>query len=526
VALSLSKKSSLFVWICILVCLLPFVILSFFNVITYDDYAAVGAFDKFGFFKTQQLIYAHWEGRFTATFLCGVCVKLGLLTKYYFLVFLLWGFFSWGAIFFFLHSINTYFLNRTFARAGVAQASLILFMLDIYVMVEISSGIYWFSPTAVYQTAFILLLTLMGCLVRRLSTPALAKPAGPGSGDPSGPAGRGDSTSSSDLSKKRAVVMDAAVLLLCILVVGSNEMTAIALACLFLFLIGAYRYYGVSVPRPLFLYLGAVLLMGVIVMLTSGTLSYRQQVMGGHTGYGLVLSILVFRVLSIFYYVLKEPLFWAVAGASFILGMRAAAIPSLSGFVASLKSRSFFIQGLAAVVLLILFAMAPVLWVTHGSAPERALNDMTSLAAFGMLAMVFLLGIGNPSLARIILPVKYLSTLCIVVIACGLLASYNYKEAWKSALSGYFYHSIQKDRQRIFETARERHERVATITPYQTALDEKVRQLFPHGAPVTLQHWLEQRPTLLYFDNEAEDQSGRYLIRYYGLDSVLVRPRP
>ncbi|MBN8853020.1 MAG: hypothetical protein BGO55_14195 [Sphingobacteriales bacterium 50-39] len=268
------EKSSSFIWICILLCLLPFVILTCFNVITYDDYAAVGAFGKFGFLKTQQLIYARWEGRFTATFICGVCVKMGILTKHYYLVFLLWGIFSWAAIFFLLDSINTCFLSRTFSRSGIAQASLILFILDIYVMVEMSSGIYWFSPTAVYQTAFILFLTLLGCLVRRLT------------------AGR-----------KRAVVVDAAIFLLCVLIVGSNEMTAISLACFFLFLIGAYHYYGVPIPRPQFLYLGVVLLMGVIVMLTSGTLSYRQQVMHGKTGYGGALSILLFRVLSIFYYV-------------------------------------------------------------------------------------------------------------------------------------------------------------------------------------------------------------------------------
>jgi len=485
----------LLIWICILLCLLPFVILSFFNVITYDDYIAINAFDKFGFFKTQQMIYAHWEGRFTATFICAVCVKLGVLTKYYFLVFLLWGFFSWGAIFFFLRSVNTSLLGRAFSRSGIVQASLILFILDLYVMVEISSGIYWFSPTAVYQTAFILFLTLMGCLVRRLA-------------------------------QKRAVLMDTAIILLCILIVGTNEMTAIALACLFLFLTSIYRYYSIPVPRSLLLYLGVVLLMGLIVMLTSGTLSYRQQVMSGRTGYGGALSILLFRWLSIFYYVLKEPLFWAVAGAGFILGMRAASIPSLSGLVATLKSRPFFVRGMAAVVLLILFAMAPVLWVTRGSVPERALNDMTSLAASGLLAMVFLVGIGNPSLGRIILPVRHLSTLVIVVTACGLLACYNYKEAWKNVITGYFYHSIQTDRQQIFMAARERHERVATIPSYEAALNEKVRQLFPHGAPVTLQHWLEQRPTLLYFDNEAEDHSGRYLIRYYGLDSILVQPRP
>ncbi|HVV06046.1 MAG TPA: hypothetical protein VHC96_17560 [Puia sp.] len=87
-----------------------------------------------------------------------------------------------------------------------------------------------------------------------------------------------------------------------------------------------------------------------------------------------------------------------------------------------------------------------------------------------------------PSLARIILPVS--RPLVIVVIACGLLASYNYKEAWKNFFSGCFYHSLQKD-----------------------------RRLFPHGASVTLRRWLEERPTLLYFDNEAEDNAGKYLLQ-------------
>jgi len=87
VALSLPAKKSFLIWICILFCLLPFIILSFFNFIAYDDYEAVDNFSKHGFFQAQQLVYAHWEGRFTATFLCGVFVRLGILTHYYFLVF-------------------------------------------------------------------------------------------------------------------------------------------------------------------------------------------------------------------------------------------------------------------------------------------------------------------------------------------------------------------------------------------------------------------------------------------------------
>ena len=75
-----------------LVCLLPFVVLSFFNFVAYDDYAAVGNFSTYGFWGTQKMIYLQWEGRFTATFLCGICEKAGILTHYYFLVFFLFAF--------------------------------------------------------------------------------------------------------------------------------------------------------------------------------------------------------------------------------------------------------------------------------------------------------------------------------------------------------------------------------------------------------------------------------------------------
>jgi hypothetical protein len=502
-ALSLSAKKSSFLWICLLFCLLPFVVLSFLNFIAYDDYEAVDNLRKYGFFGTQQLVYAHWEGRFTATFLCGIFVKLGILTHYYFLVFLLFALFTWGAIFFFIGSVNSRCLRGAFSRQALLQASLVLFVLDIYVMVEMSSGIYWFSPAAVYQTGFILFLLLLGCLVRRLS-------AGPGSGG--APAGRWRAG-------------DAFIILLCILIGGCNEVTNIALACFFVFLIVIYRRYGVPVPFSLYLYLGIVLLTGVTILLTSGILTHRLVFLHGHATLGGILAILLFRAISIFYYVLKEPLFWACAGAGFILGMKMATMPVLSGFVSALRSRRFFIPGTAMVVLLVLLAIAPILIVTRGSIPERALNDMTSLAAFGLLTMIFLLGLRNPFLAGVVLPMKNLSTLIVVGTACGLLASYNYKEAWKNVITGYFYHAIQMDRQKILETAHSRHERVAVVTPYAAALEEKVRKVFPHGAPATLKHWLEDRPTLLSFDNEAEDPRN-FLLPHYQLDSILVRPRP
>ena len=509
--ISFTPGQRTFIWICVVLCLLPFVILSFFNVLAYDDYAAIDSIDRFGFIRTQQLIYTHWEGRFTSTFLSAACVKMGLLAKYYFLVFLLWSFCSWAAINFLLRSINAHLLNKAFSKSGIALASLILLILDLYAMAEMYSGIYWFSSTATYQTAFILFLILTGCLVRRFAVSM----EGNGAGTALRP------------SRLRVILLDGAIVFLCILTVGSNETSAVALTCLLLLLMGTYRNYHLPVPKCMFIYLGAVLLIGSIVVFTSGTMLYRHQVIQQRqTQNGVVLAIVLFRTLSVFYYVLKEPLFWAVAAAAFILGLRVASISTLSGFAATLRSRPFFVRGVAAVTMLVLCTLVPVLWVTHGSIPERALNQLTALTAFGLLALVFLAGISNLSVAGSILPVRQVSKLIIIIIGCGLLASDKYKEAWGNVLSGYFYHSIQQERRQVFESARLKNERVATISSYESALEEKIRKVFPHGAPVTLKRWLIERPSLLYFDNEAEDHSGKYLLQYYGLDSIRVEARP
>jgi len=89
-------------------------------------------------------------------------------------------------------------------------------------------------------------------------------------------------------------------------------------------------------------------------------------------------------------------------------------------------------------------------------------------------------------------------------------------------ITGYFYHAIQEDRQKALLSAAERRQ-PAIITPYAVALEDKVRQFFPHGAPVTVQLLLKDRPTLLYYDNEAEESPQDYFLRYYRLDSIGMK---
>src|SRR5437588_8020229 len=105
-----------------------------------------------------------------------------------------------------------------------------------------------------------------------------------------------------------------------------------------------------------------------------------RRTMMGHTGYATVIMNILFRVAIVFYYVLKEPLFWACAGACFMLGMRAGVTPAGTKLSHALGSKRYLIPGITGIVLIVLCTLAPILWVTHGSIPYRALNDMTSLA--------------------------------------------------------------------------------------------------------------------------------------------------
>lgn len=495
---SLSTRKTSLLWASILLCMLPFVVLSFFNFMAFDDYLLWEAYHNHGFFEAQKSIYLHWEGRFTANFICGVFEVTGIIRHYYFLVFLIFSFFTWAALLLLLDTVNVCCLGRAFTLSALMPASLILFVLDLYVMAEMSSGVYWFSAAAVYQTAFILFLVLAAGLVRRFSF--------------------------GSVRVGRRSWYDAAIMLLAILICGCNEIAAIALACCFLLLISGFIYFHISVPRVLLLYLGVVLLTGVIIALTSGVLSFRHTVMKGQAGYAGVALILLMRGLSVFYYVLKEPLFWACVAASYVVGVRmssgASGSSGLGAFLGVLRSRRFFIPGLIALVLLVFLTLAPVLIVTHGSIPERAINNLTALAAFYLLTMSFFLGACGLSLGAEV--TGRTSRLLVVLLSCALLANYNYKEAWKNVITGYFYHAIQTDRQKILLSARENHQRSAVITPYTSALEEKVRRVFPRGAPVTVQRLLKDRPTMLYYDNEAEEPPRVYLLRHYQLDSVVV----
>ena len=136
------KSRSFILWVCVLLCLTPFVILSFFNFMAYDDYLLKGVYRDHGFFEAQRMIYLQWEGRYTATFICGLFEVLGIVRHYYFLVFLIFGFFTWAALWVLLRVINHLLLSGAFSLLVLALGASVLILVRSIAMASThSSGV-------------------------------------------------------------------------------------------------------------------------------------------------------------------------------------------------------------------------------------------------------------------------------------------------------------------------------------------------------------------------------------------------
>jgi hypothetical protein len=480
-SITVKPKLTVVFWMAIILCLLPFLLLSLFNVLSADDYLLYTFYRSAGFLRTQQNLYLTWSGRYTSTFLSGSYVSLDILRSYPFLHVLLFFLFTWCGIFFLLSAIRSLLPGRPYTRTRVIQASFVLFVLLLYVQAEIATGYYWFSSAVVYQSAFILFLLFLGLLAKRV------------------------------FMAKRS--LDVWVILLILLIAGCNELITVFLICFLGMLIAASYYYRRSVPNYLLVYLSVSVVTGLIITFTSGVITVRHRMMNPDTSYITVMPVIFFHSAATLYYILKEPLFWVMGTVLFFAGAHSKEdrLPVFFG------GKPVFLPGLSAIVISIILTLTPVLLTTRGSLPPRALNNLTDLVTCCLLGLIFLAGI-NKGAAGLSLP-GLAPALPVIILAAALMASVNYWEAWKSVFSGYFYHAVMADRDRQLSTSRN-----DTILPYDAAVREKLRQTFPHGVPGTVEALLLERPSDLYYNDGAELQDPAYL-KFYGVDSIVLKKR-
>jgi len=481
-------------WLMVALCLLPFVLLAFLNDMAADDFLYCSLFRQSGFFGGQQLIYLRWAGRFTTNFLNASFAASGLLAHFYWLPCLLLFAFTGWAIFFLVRTIYSLLPDKPAGRAGswIAVVSFILFILLLYVQADIGTGFYWFSSAIVYQSSMILFLLMTASLLKRFTR------SGPAPGH------------------------DALLLLLILLIGGCNEMAAVLLVFLLVAVIGGYGYIRRRIPAYLWVYLGTAVLAGLILILTSGVLRVRSAMMNSHNSYLNILAATGFQFVYVFFSVFKEPLFWLSGIAAFLAGDRLSRKGMAVGWLAAFRETDLFFKGLIVLCLLIGLSLATVMTGSRGSLPPRVLNNLTGLLAIGLLMLLVVAGIrrGGRTVAAEGFPLS--PAALSVMLALPLLASTNYRDAWKTVLSGYFRHAVFQDRARQLTDAGERHQRVVTIRSYPDAIEDKIRERLPHGLPETLRTYMLEKPPLMYPYDGTAAQNQKGYCQYYGIDSIIV----
>jgi hypothetical protein len=482
-------NNTILLWGVFLFCLFPFLLLSFFNVMTADDFLLYTICRDRGFLSTQSYIYHGWTGRYTATFLGSVLIEMGLPKWYFLHTWLLLGG-TWSALLFVLTTVNTMVMKRLYKPGILTLGASVLLLLFLYVQAEISTGLYWFSSAITYQPAFILFLFLVGCLIRRYYT--------------------------------RLRRYDVLITLLIILIAGCNEIAAVFLTFLLLMLLTGYYYRTRSVGRPLLFYLLVAIAVDLLIVTSSGLFTARYKEMGSNGGYISIFPIVLFRACSVFYAIFKVPLFWIAAGTLWLAGAKMPYSPLMKADPATLKRRRVFIPGLMTLSGLMVLTLAAITLVTRGSLPQRALNNLIDLTAFGLLALFFTAGIlHRPDLSKIgtdvlakmhpwVLPGLFIST---------MIAADAFADAWSSCFTGYFYAAAERTREKQIQATAQSHQKTIVLEPFEESLQLEIQQVFPHGTFATVHQWLQTKPALLYFAQDAENADRGYT-KFCGIDSV------
>ncbi|OUJ68671.1 DUF6056 family protein [Hymenobacter crusticola] len=153
----LSPRWTKLVFFILLLALVPFLLLCFYNQPYLDDYAYANAFRAHGLWGAQVFLYHHWNGRFVASLLLtslnplsyGWPSGIGVSNLGIVLLTLL-------ALWCSLRSL----LQHAISQLTTALLTTGLFLLFVAIIPDIHSALYWFSSQATHHLASLMLLLL------------------------------------------------------------------------------------------------------------------------------------------------------------------------------------------------------------------------------------------------------------------------------------------------------------------------------------------------------------------------------
>ncbi len=492
--LKIKTKASILFWIIASISILPFVLLAFFCHPGGEDYLLDTAYQHDSFWRVQLDQYNGWSGRFFTNLIKGLFIKAGVVTHSYYLPPLLLLGFTAIAAYYLLKMVNRFILNNSLSTNKTLQVGFVFLMLNIYPLANISENYYWFSASIIYQIPLVLFYLLVAFLIKRFL-------------------GNG----------KNKLLENTWIIGLLILLTGCNE-TFASIIITIMFFIFLFCYQNKLHERKIcLLYFLIAFSAGLLVFITSGILN-RQKHMNINTSYFTVLPIIGFRIYMVFFNLFKEPLVWVSAAFCFVAGSanRFRFKNNLPRMQQLWKPVGLF-KSFLLLLLLLVCILTPILMVSKGAYPDRALNNVIMVAVLYVLVWAFCAGhvLDPESVNKITHQITGKNR--VVLVGAALLLSVGFMDAWKTVFSGYFYQKVMAERDYRLQTAKIKNEKTVVIIPYNQALKQQIDKIFPAGSFISLKTMLEKPPVSIPFYNEAEDSGNLNIQTYYGLHRIIIQ---
>jgi len=160
---------TLLIFVSLFLALLSFLILSFFNHPSFDDYYFAVKTKNEGFFPAQKNWYLEWTGRYFST---AILSSNPLIFNWFFgfkiIPFLLFVLFL-GSFFILIRE-----LFSTLDRWCISSLSLVVLFIYLYQMPSISEGFYWVAGAITYQLGNILFIFFLTFFIRLSKNPSLS----------------------------------------------------------------------------------------------------------------------------------------------------------------------------------------------------------------------------------------------------------------------------------------------------------------------------------------------------------------
>jgi hypothetical protein len=465
----------------IIIFFIPFILFSFWNFPSADDYMIIDKRIQFSFWQLQSSVYHHWTGRYFATFISSVFSYSGFLYSHYYLhsiLLLLLTVLSW---FFCLRQINRHLLFNQLSLSALALVSMLLLVLEINIIPEPVTAFYWFSSAVTYQLPLILIILLSGIIIRLLFT----------------------------CSHKIIYFIAACVLV--VMLNGCNEMITLFVLINFTCLSGYYLFTYKKIPTFIIALFVVNIISACFLVFSPGILNRASKLGEGSFVSAVSIALIKFIVLNWFF--LKEPLWW------FAVFFTATFFNNNSHLSKQLFIR---VKKLSLTSLLVFYAVSglsiyiPILYMTNSSLPLRTENIICFLYSLALLLIIAIFFSNNIKSATPYAFYQYRYFIFSIII----FSSANMKKVTDSLLSGYFYNLVMKERLSLFKDAKQKNEHEVTFDNYETAVNKKIRE-HPLANRQILKDIILKPPPIICFGNDLYDVN--YLKELYGIKKLTLR---